>query len=241
MPVIRIWAVESEYDKEAVGILAKKAAGHFNIGDVKIMTAGARAYISVAKHTRKKPDALKLAVDNYLEQADKVIFVLDADSDAALAQQRNEEFSRISQIEKVISSKKYSGRVFLAMAVQELEAWLLTDSVGICCYFAKSRYKTDCRKKIGENKDFGRLVKKFRKGNTELIVEAESGGKGPKEYLAGFSKEILKILNPNMKKSAIDRNGYRESLAPEIAEHVEINGETLRRNRSFQTFCEYLN
>ena len=65
-----------------------------------------------------------------------------------------------------------------------------------------------------------------------MIVEAVTGGNGAKEYLRDFSEHILRALNPNMPQKNVQRNRYQEGMSPGIAEHVEINRETVRRNNS---------
>lgn len=198
MRSIRIWAVESEHDKDVAEILAKKIVRHYQCENINIKTAGKNAYNSVAKRLRNKPDALKKAVEIYLMQDDRVIFVLDSDSDASLTKRRSEAFSMVNQIERVVESAGFSGRVCKSFAVQELEA------------------------------------------DTEKIVEPISGGKGAKEYLVDFSRQILKKLNPNLKKADIRKNEYTESLASDVSEYIEINEETLRRNSSLRKFAEYV-
>ena len=79
-----------------------------------------------------------------------------------------------------------------------------------------------------------RLVSSYQKGNTEYIVEAESGGKGVKEYLTKFSKEILRTLNPKMPKKNIERHLYSEKKSSEVAEQVLIDQQTLRCNNSLR-------
>ena len=138
MPIIRIWALESDYDRDAVGKLAQKLVNWMQLDGVIIKTAGKTTYNSVVK--RKKPNALQIAVESYFQNnEDKLIFVIDSDSEAALAEKRKEPYSYISQIERIVKSDRFLNKVFLAMAVQELEAWFLTDCVGICCYFVKTR------------------------------------------------------------------------------------------------------
>ena len=130
----------------------------------------------------------------------------------------------------------FAGKVFLAQAVQELEAWLLIDCLGIFCYFAskRSQYKENCRDKVSTNQSFKRLVEHYQRGNTENIVEAEIGGSGAKEYLREFSEKILLALNPNMPPRNVNRQRYREAMSPEVAKHVDINQETLRHNNSLR-------
>ena len=232
--------MESDYDKDAVGNLARKLVDHAGRSEIVIWTAGKRAYNKVAKRLRKNPDALKVAVRAYLANSDSVIFVIDRDSQIALEARRQEAYSMVNQIERVVASKEFDGKVHLALAIEELEAWLLIDCVGICCYFAQSRYRKNCRERVVDNRDLSRLIRRNQKGKTELIVEAERGGAGAKEYLVKFSEAILTTLNPRMRRDTVDRNKYREALAPELAKYVEMSKESLRRNQSLQRFCTLL-
>ena len=138
----------------------------------------------------------------------------------------------------IVKDRRFTGKVFLAPAVQELEAWLLTDCLGIFCYFASkvAQYKENCRRNhVSEKLIFhttGQIS--YQKGDTEKIVEAEIGGKGAKEYLIELSEKILLALNPNLPHRNIRRQQYRENLSPEVAEHVLIDRHTLRRNNSLR-------
>jgi len=73
-----------------------------------------------------------------------------------------------------------------------------------------------------------------------VSVEAVAGGSGPKEYLIDFSEQILLGLNPNMPQKNIKRERYSEAMAPDIAEHIVINGQTLGRNGSLRRLGNYL-
>ena len=79
-----------------------------------------------------------------------------------------------------------------------------------------------------------RLVSGYQRGDTEKIVEAETGGRGAKEYLIEFSEKILLALNPNLPHRNIRRQQYRENLSPEVAEHVLVDQQTLSRNKSLR-------
>ena len=135
-----------------------------------------------------------------------------------------------------LENRRFTGKVFLAQAVQELEAWLLIDCLGIFCYFASkvSQYRENCRDRVSANQSFMRLVSSYQKGDTKKIVEAEIGGRGAKEYLIEFSKKILPALNPNKTPKNVTREQYRENLSPEVAEHVLIDRHTLGRNNSLR-------
>ncbi|MDM8529131.1 hypothetical protein QUF58_13105 [Anaerolineales bacterium HSG24] len=240
MTNITIWTLESDNDAEAVKYLANKLIEHLDISDTAIRSVGKKAIPRRAKSGRG--DILTNSVKNYLKQDDCLIFVIDSDGVMASHQRRQEPNSLINQVEKVLANNNFSGRVYLAPAIQELEAWLLIDCIGICCFFAAKRkiYRQNCREKINSNQKFQRLIGKYQRGNTESIVEAEMGGRGVKEYLVRFSKDVLRTLNPKIKPVNITREKYKEVFSPEIAKCVEINNATLRRNNSLKNFGKLL-
>ncbi len=234
MLTIRIWTVESDYDAKAVGCLANKLLTHLKLKNLSIRESGKRA---IPKNKKVPPsETLRMAVQNYLKQDSCVIFVIDRDGPMSDYQRRQEPNSLINQIERITKDNRFTGKVFLAPAVQEVEAWLLIDCLGIFCCFANkvAQYKGISRDKVSNNQRFTQLISRHQKGNTENIVEAEMGGNGAKEYLIKFSEEILHQLNPNMPRKNIDRNQYKESMSPEVAEHVTIDQHTLRRNDSLR-------
>ena len=236
MPTIRIWTLESDYDAKAVKCLANKLVAHLQLGNLSIQASGKKAL------PRQKGAGLRKATQNYLKQEACVIFVIDSDSPMSTYQRRREPNSLINQIEQVIKDSHFVGKVFLAQAVQELEAWLLIDCLGIFCYFASKRaqYREDCRDKVPTNPSFAQLVKHYQKGDTEKIVEPEIGGSGAKEYLSKFSERILLKLNPKMPQKNINRQRYREKMSPAVAEHVDINQQTLQRNNSLRNLGNLL-
>lgn len=246
MPSIRIWTVESDNDDKAIQIIAEKCMSYSKTRNMKIQSAGKRAYTSsVAKRRGKeKIDRLKAALRSYLKQDSKVIFVLDSDSKHSLNERRNEKRSHVSLIENILESEEFKGKVYLIFAVHELEAWLLIDCIGIFCYFASTptnRYpKGDCRVKAPCDRKIKRFINKYQKGDTQTIEEAEPGGFGPKEYLVEYSKKILQHLNPNMSDKAMNAGKYQESLSPDIPKYVEIKDETINRNASLKKFNHLL-
>lgn len=228
MPSVRIWTVESDYDAQAVNCLANKLMAYLQLSDLSIQTVGRRAL------PRGKSVGLGKATQNYLKQEDYVIFVIDSDGPMSRHQRSNEPNSLINQIKQVAKDSRFMGKVFLVEAVQELEAWLLVDCLGVFCYFASKRrhYSKNCRERVSKNRSFKRLINRYQKGDTGNIVETESGGKGAKEYLEEFSKGILLELNPGLRKKNVDREQYRERISPDVANYVAIDTETLRRNNS---------
>lgn len=230
MPSVRIWTVESDYDAQTVNCLANKLVAYLQLSDLSIQTVGRRAL------PRGKSVELGKATQNYLKQEDYVIFVIDSDGPMSRHQRSQEPNSLINQIKQVAKDSRFMGKVFLVEAVQELEAWLLVDCFGVFCYFASKRkyYSKNCRERVSKNRSFKRLINRYQKGDTGNIVETESGGKGAKEYLGEFSKRVLLELNSNMPSRNINRERYRENMAPELAEHVVVDQQTLARNNSFR-------
>lgn len=243
MPTIRIWTLESENDAKVVECLANKLVRHLKLENLSIQTVGPKAVPKKNRRGASPSDILRMAVQNYLKQDDCVIFVIDSDGPMSSHQRRQEPNSLINQITQVVRDRRFTGKVFLAQAVQELEAWLLIDCLGIFCYFASkvAQYRENCRERVSADQSFRRLVRSYQRGDTEKIVEAEIGGKGAKEYLIEFSKKILPALNPNKTPKNITREQYRENMSPEIAEHVLIDQQTLRRNNSLRELGNLLN
>ena len=236
MPSVRIWTVESDYDRDAVRCLANKLATYLQLDNLSVQVAGRSAI------PRRHNSPLRRATQNYLQQDDCVIFVIDVDGPMSTHQRRQEPNSLINQIERVVNDPHFRGKVFLAQAVQELEAWLLIDCLGIFCYFTRQspQYRTFDRDRIRQNSSFRLLVDRHQTGNTENIVEAEPGGKGAKEYLEDFSEQILRALNPRMPQRNVNENRYKEAISPEVAEHIDINQDTLRRNNSLRHLGDVL-
>ncbi len=232
MSTIRIWTLESDNDAKAVKYLANKLVTHLQLKNLSIQVSGRQA---VPKR-KNSDDMLKTAVQNYLNEDTCVIFVIDSDGPISSYLRQQEPNSLINQITRVIEDSSFTGKVFLIKAVQELEAWLLVDCLGVFCYFASkaSQYRTNCRDRVSKNKPFARLINNYQKGDTENIVEAEIGGSGAKEYLIGFSEKILLALNPKIPRKNISRGRYREHMSPEVAEHVLIDQNTLGRNNSLR-------
>ncbi len=225
MPSIRIWTLESDNDAKVVRCLANKLVNFMQLTPIPIYTAGG-----------PQPQ-LKNVIQNYLKQDDYVIIVIDSDGRMTRNERLKQANSNINKCLQIVGDPCFVDRVFLVEAVQELEAWLLIDCIGIFCYYAakhRSHYKENCRKKVSADSSLKRFVSKNQEGNTENLVEAESGGKGAKEHLIEYSKKILEKLNPNLSQRKIDRGKYRESISPEVAEHIEINNDTLRRNDSLK-------
>jgi hypothetical protein len=243
---VRIWAVESEYDAAVVKCLGEKLAAHFQL-DLSILSSGSKAF-NDAFHLEK-------AVRNYLMQVDCVIFVLDCDSEITKKKKRQERNSLLSQIKRVLQKQEFEDCVFedcvfLIEAVNEIEAWLLVDCIGIFIYFAHNHHslpkecqnylkqpeedRAKCRERLMQNKVFSGLINRYQKGDTETIEESVPGGKGAKEYLEKFSEEIIETLNPGIKNKTKEAKKYKENRSPELAKYIEINEITLNRNNSLK-------
>lgn len=230
MPSVRIWTLESDNDDKVVKCLANKLAEHLHLENISVRTASKK---DVPKGGDK---GLAIATQIYLKQEDYVIFVIDNDGPMSRHQRDQESNSLVNQIQRIVNNHNFVGKVFFAPAIHELEAWLLIDCLGIACYFASKRslYKDNCRDKVLANKSFAALVKNYQKGDTEKIVETVPGGDGPKEYLEEFSERVLLELNPNMPQRNIRDERYHERISPDVADHIVIDRETLRRNNSLR-------
>lgn len=242
MPSIRIWTLESPNDAKAVRCLANKLVNHLCLSHISINTVEGQTFLKNQRIPGSLGDKLSKAVQNFVDQGEYIIFIIDSDSPMSLHQRRQETNSLINQINRILGDQKFSGKVFFTPAVQELEAWLLIDCLGIFCYFAskRSRYRENCRSKVSKKPPFIKFVNNRQKGDTENIVEPEIGGSGPKEYLIKFSREILLKLNPGMPPKNLDREEYSEKKSHEVAEHVVIDEKSLRRNNSLQKLSDVL-
>lgn len=242
MPTVRIWTVESDYDRDVVECLANKLVAHLQLGNLSIQVVGNSALPRPNRQGSSLSNILRRATQNYLKRDACVIFVIDQDGPMSIHQRRQEPNSLINQVERVVSDRHFRGKVFLAWAVQELEAWLLIDCLGIFRYFARQnpQHRTFNRNRILQNSSFRNLVNRHQRGNTETIVEAVIGGRGAKEHLEDFSEQILRAINPNMSQRNISEKRYKEAISPDVAEHIEISQDTLRRNNSLRYLGDVL-
>lgn len=226
MKKIRIWTPESDTDSRAVQCLAKKIVKFYS-KEILITTATKSAYNTAAR----TDEGLRNAVNIYLKQDDFVIFLLDYDGIQSYNQRKNEPNSHINKITSVI--KKLPDKTMLLYMCQELEAWLLIDCLGICCYFKNSEV-------LRLDKDWIKFSQKYQSHRTDLIVEAERGGKNAKEYLVNFSRKIIKEINPKIKPKDINQKEYTENISDRVAEFIRINKETINRNNSLKEFADLL-
>ena len=227
---VRLWVPESDHDSKAVACIANKIVSLYG-SSITIQLADKQGF-NRAIHS-KNQDGLKKAVNIYLKNDDLVIFLLDSDGIESQNQRRKEKNSLVNRIEEVV--KLSEGRVKYFPMIQELEAWLLVDYLGICCFFTKNADHRNNRKWI----DFANSK---QRGGTDLIAEAESGGRGAKECLVKASREILIKHNPNLtdKHKNLKASQYEESQSSKIAEYIEIDYQTLRRNKSLLDFATCL-
>ena len=236
MPTIRIWALESDNDAKAARYLANKLVMHLQLSDISIQTVENRRFLNNRRIRGTLNDKLRKAVQNFLDQGEYIIFVIDSDSPMSLHQRRREPNSFINQIERIVGDRSFDGRVFFAPAIHELEAWLLIDCLGIFCYFAtrRAQYRNNCRDKVLTNQSFVQLLRRYQRGNTEHIVETQAGGNGPKEYLEDFSEQVLRALNPSIPQKNVNRERYHEGMSPDLAKYIVIDTETFGRNNSLR-------
>ncbi|MEG5172414.1 hypothetical protein [Microcoleus sp. B3-D7] len=227
MSSIRIWTPESDFDSKTVCCIAQKIVEYYD-SNITVLDSSKEAFNQAIKKTDS--DGLKKAVDTYLKSSELVIFLLDADGVQSEAKRLQEPNSLINRINRVVAQSQ--GKALLIMIRQELEAWLLVDCLGICCYFRKNQ-------QTRSDPQWVKLAKKFQKGRTELIIEAESGGKNAKEYLVDFSKVILKKINPQLQPRDLKKSQYEENYSQKIAEKLEINNQTIARNNSLSEFAQH--
>jgi len=232
MPSVRLWVPESDHDSKAVGCIANKIVALYG-GNITIQLATKQGF-NTAIHP-KIQDGLKKAVDTYLKNDDLVIFLLDSDGTQSQNQRRREKNSLVNRIEEVVKLFEGEGRVKYFPMIQELEAWLLVDYLGICCFFTKN---ADHR----NHPEWIKFANSKQRGQTDLIAEAESGGRGVKECLVKLSREILIKHNPNLqdKPKNLKEREYEESQSSNIAAYIEINNQTLRKNNSLVEFATCL-
>ena len=169
------------------------------------------------------------------------IWTLESDYDAKAVRSLAEKLAihlQLDQLSIQVSGKgalpkpKKRGPPQHEMLRRAVQNYLMQDD---CVIFV-----IDSRQKLSSPPALSRLIRNKQPGDTENIVEAVAGGEGPKEYLIDFSKQILLGLNPNMQQRNIKRERYHESMAPEVAEHVEMTRQTLGRNASLRQLGNYL-
>ena len=227
MNSIRIWTTESDFDSKTVRCIAQKIVEYYD-SNITVLDSSKVAFNQAIKKTDS--DGLKKAVDTYLKSSELVIFLLDADGVQSEAKRLQEPNSLINRINRVVAQSK--GKALLILIRQELEAWLLVDCLGICCYFTKNQ-------QTRSNPQWVKFAKKNQKGKTDLIIEAESGGKNAKEDLEDLSKLILKRINPDLKPKDLKKLQYQENYSDKIAKELEINHQTIARNDSLSEFAQH--
>ncbi|MEG4958793.1 MULTISPECIES: hypothetical protein [unclassified Microcoleus] len=224
---ILIWTPESDFDSKTVCCIAQKIVKYYD-SNINVLTSSKEAFNQAIR--KQGGDGLKNAVDIYLKNSELVIFLLDADGVQSEAQRLQEPNSLINRIKKVVEQSQ--GKALLILIRQELEAWLLVDCLGICCYFTKN---------LGTRSDpkWEKFAKKYQKGETHLITESEPGGKNAKEYLIKFSKDIVKKINPKLKDRDLEKQQYYEHDSEKVADKLEINHQTIARNNSLSQFAQH--
>lgn len=227
MSNILIWAPESDFDSKTVCCIAKKIVKYYD-SNITVANSSKEAFNQAIR--KQGGDGLKNAVDIYLKSSELVIFLLDADGVQSEAKRLQEPNSLINRINRVVAQSQ--GKALLILIRQELEAWLLVDCIGICCYFTKNQ-------QTRIDPQWVKLARKYQTGRTDLIIEAESGGENAKEYLVDFSKAILKKINPRLKPKDLKKSQYEENYSDKIAEKLEINNQTIARNDSLTEFAQY--
>jgi hypothetical protein len=224
MPSILIWTPESDNDREAVCCIAKKIV-QFYKSDITISSSTKDAYNQAVQK-----NSLDKAVNIYLKTSELVIFLIDYDGIQSHAERLKQPNSLVNRITKVVNSIDNAILIYMK---QELEAWLLVDCLGICCYFKKDE-------NIRNKQDWIEFAKKNQCGSTDLIAEAISGGKGAKEYLMKILSDRINSNKNSIPSKKLKEKRYKESDSPQVAKYIEINQQTLASNESLKEFAKYL-
>jgi len=227
MKSIRIWTPESDFDSKTVRCIAQKIVEYYD-SNINVLDSSKDAYNEAIR--KQGVDGLKNAVDIYLKNSELVIFLIDADGVQSKDKRLQEPNSLINRINRVVAQSQ--GKALLILIGQELEAWLLVDCLGICCYFTKN-------KQTRSDPQWVKFAQNYQKGKTDLIIEAEPGGKNAKEYLKDLSKFILKKINPKLKPKDLKKSQYEENHSDKIAKELEINHQTIARNDSLSEFAQH--
>lgn len=244
-PTITIIGLENQNnDGGTASILARKIQSYYGLTSEIRVPNGKRLKQLLRKNS------LEHIVKTYCKDDNAyVIFVLDFDCPMSKFQREQETNSLLNQITAIVSKPEFHDSVFFCPALWELEAWLLVDCEGICCYYLsreRQQYnESNCRDQIKGKKPSQKALKKligeFQKGNTEHLMEPLPGKKGVKEHLIKFSTRIMQEINSNKKNQRIKRDKkYHEHESPIIARYLQINRETMRRNNSLQDFANVI-
>lgn len=151
MASIVIWTPESVFDSQAVVCIAQKIVKYYG-SNIEIVEATKEAWNQAVN--KNGPDGLKHAVNIYLKSHELVIFLLDADGVQSQAQRQQEPNSLINKIKRVVAQS--NDRALLILMREELEAWLLADCMGICCYLTQSE-------ETRNNPDWIKFAQKIKK------------------------------------------------------------------------------
>ena len=224
---ILIWTPESDFDSTTVCCIAQKIVKYYD-SNITVLTSSKDAYNRAIQ--KQGEHGLKKAVDIYLKNSELVIFLIDADGVQSEAKRLQEPNSLINRINRVVAQSQ--GKALLILIRQELEAWLLVDCLGICCYFTKNQ-------QTRSDPQWVKFAQKYQKGKTDLIIEAEPEGKNAKDYLKDLSKVILKKNNPKLKPKDLKKLQYEENYSDKIAKELEINHQTIARNDSLSEFAQH--
>jgi len=105
MPSIYLWVPESDYDRTAVGCIAKKIVALYG-GNITIKL-GDKEGFNTARNP-KIQDGLKKAVDTCLKNHNLVIFLLDSDGTQSQNQRHKirKEILRLIKLKKLLNCLK---------------------------------------------------------------------------------------------------------------------------------------
>ena len=124
MTTVRIWSLESVYDLKEIKRLANKLVIDLQLGNLSIQASDRNALPRCTRNGGSSSDTLRKALQHYLKQDARVIFVTDQERPMSIYQRWQKPSSLINQIEQIVTDSRFAGKVFLARSVHDLGAWL---------------------------------------------------------------------------------------------------------------------
>lgn len=124
MPTVRIWTLEPNHDVQAIKRLANKLVIDLQVRNLSIQTADKKAFLKYDRGNDSLTDTLTRAAQHCLQKDDRVIFVVDPSPPIPIHQRQEKSDSLIDHVQQIVDDERFASRVFLALGVQELKAWL---------------------------------------------------------------------------------------------------------------------
>ena len=131
MSTVRIWAVESDDNAEAVESLANSLVTNLKLDNLSVQTVGKKAFPMPNGSSESLKGELKKAIRYYLKRDDCVIFFIDSQGSMTTQPRLQKAGVLIKEIKQIVADPCFAGKVFFAPGVQELEARLWRAHLGI--------------------------------------------------------------------------------------------------------------